>query len=144
MKLPEIIETLAVPRRTIYSWMDKHPNVSEQDDKSLLGHPFPKPTHKEGRENVWDDATVHRWWDDNCKTVGRHPLEPAWFDMPMSRYLEVMRAYKPSRWTDDATGDERVEDDMLLVQQAEQMGHDSIRLTFRNASDAVLFKLKHY
>ena len=140
MKLLEIMARLRVPRRTIYSWMEKHPNVSQQDDKSLLGHPFPKPTHKDGRDNVWDNAAVNGWWTDNAKTVGRHPVVGTTIIMPWKRYREAMQV--PPRIITSENGDEIIEDDIALIEDASVRFGD-VRLRFRSADDAILFKLKY-
>jgi hypothetical protein len=144
MKLPEILDKLRVPRRTLYNWMERHPNLPAQDTKSLLGHPFPKPAHKVGRDNVWDAAAVMSWWDANAKTVGRHPEESPTFVMQWDQFRKAMQR-EPERWTTEEDGEtvEHVEDDMAMVQRFERISAKEVRLHFRDSTDAVLFRLKY-
>jgi predicted DNA-binding transcriptional regulator AlpA len=144
MKLPEILDKLKVPRRTLYNWMERHPNLPEKDTKSLLGHPFPKPTNKVGRDNIWDDAAVMSWWDANAKTVGRHPEESPTFVMEWDQLRDAMQR-PPKRWTTEQKGEtiHHVDDDMAMVQRYERLNANEVRLHFRDSTEAVLFRLKY-
>ena len=143
MKVGEILALTGATKMTIYRWMERHPNVAVKDENTALGHPFPKPARKDGREVIWDEAAVREWWDANSAFVGRHSEEKASIVMPWSSLRNAMLV-QPRSEIDDDTGEARiVEDDMGLVQRYEKQG-DQARLWFSNVSDAVLFKLKHY
>jgi predicted DNA-binding transcriptional regulator AlpA len=143
MKIADISKRYGIPERSLYRWMDEHPNLAARDPDSMLGHPFPQPVGKEGRANVWDEEEVSKWWGDNCKTLGRHPVESPTIVM---KYDDYRRAWEtaPERWTDDK-GVEHVEDHMLKVEYVDQskvQTQGDVRLTFRSASDAVWFRLR--
>ena len=76
MIITEILALTGASKATIYRWMGRHPTADSMDADTLLGHPFPLPTHKVGRVVHWDAACVRRWWDENASAVGRHPTDP--------------------------------------------------------------------
>lgn len=142
MKVSDVLSLTGATKRSIYRWMESHPSVAVEDTRSLLGHPFPKPISKEGREVVWDESAVHAWWNDNAATLGRHPVETPTGTMPWTSFRKVMLS-EPRSVENDSNGEMAVvSDDMDLVQRFERQG-DQVRLWFRNVGDAVYFKLKH-
>jgi len=145
MKLPEILEKLGVPRRTLYSWMERHPNVKQADPNSPLGHPFPKPTHKEGRDNVWDDEAVEAWWQVNRPTIGRHPTERPVVIMPFASFRKAWETPPSVETYIDNDGKEQtiVEDHMRMVRDY-RTHMDDVRITFDSIEDAIWFKLRFF
>jgi predicted DNA-binding transcriptional regulator AlpA len=141
LKIAEIMSLTGASKPSIYRWMEKHPKLDQEHDSSLMGHSFPKPMRKEGREVIWDESAVHAWWDANAATVRRHSHEKPTTTIPWAKFREAM-LQEPERDFDPASGEEKVIDDMELVQRFEREGAE-VRVWFRNVSDAVFFKLRH-
>jgi len=150
MRLPDILKRHKVPRSSLYRWMEKHPNLSEASPDSLLGHSFPQPT-KINNVNEWDKDEVERWFTDNAKTIGRHPVS---FIMPYSAFLHFLATRKVEVITiEDKQGTEKRRfDDLDLVKSWERTDEDGtpdgdgmhVKIICKDAEDAVLFKLKHF
>lgn len=141
-KIADLIRECATGRTTIYRWMEKHPTLDIADPASPLGHPFPKPVGKEGREVLWDASEVSAWWSANSETVGREARNPT-FLMPWTSYRKAMKDAKRVTKRDEKTGEEIVvSDDLEMVQRYERQG-EQVRLWFRDVNDAVYFKLKY-
>ena len=142
MKISEVLTLTDATKRTVYRWMEGHPSIPVEDKRSLLGHPFPRPMSKDGREVIWDESAVHAWWNDNAATLGRHPVETPTTTMPWISFRKAMLS-EPQCEENDSSGDAAFfRDDMELVQRFERQG-DQVRLWFRSVGDAVYFKLKH-
>ena len=140
VRTAEVLSLTGASKPTLYRWMEKHPTLSAPTEHSLLGHPFPKPSGKEGREVVWDDHAVKRWWADNHGSVGRHPADDGCSTtMQWDRFRSAMM--KPPE-VYEANGEEVVDDHMDGLLRFERDG-DDVRLWFRDANDAVLFKLTY-
>lgn len=139
MKIAEILKLTGASKPSIYRWMEKHPTVEVRDKTSHLGHPFPKPREKDGREVIWDDGEVDAWWSVNAGTIGRHPTDGNTITMKWDRFRAAMLVI-PQVYEEE--GVEFIDDDMALVHRFEKDG-ENVRLWFRDVSDAVLFKLKY-
>jgi predicted DNA-binding transcriptional regulator AlpA len=139
MKLAEVLDMTGVGKKTIYRWMDNHPTLKAVDPNSLLGHPFPKPTNRDGRFVVWDGDEVRLWWSANARTIGRHPEEGTMITMTWERFRSAM--LKPPE-IEDVNGEAVVEDHMRRVRRYEADG-DNVRVWLHDANDAVLFKLTY-
>lgn len=142
MKISEVLTLTGATKRSVYRWMEGHPSIAVEDTRSLLGHPFPRPMSKDGREVIWDESAVHAWWNDNAATLGRHPAETPTTTMPWTSFRKVMLSEPQCEEKDSSGGVAFLRDDMELVQRFERQG-DQVRLWFRSVGDAVYFKLKH-
>ena len=142
MKIADITELTGTTKAAIYRWMEKHPKLNFAHEDTLTGHPFPKPIRKEGREVVWDDDTVIAWWNDNAQVIGRHSGETLSTTIPWTSFRKVM-LIPPEIDVNEETGEETVYDDMELVERYRREGKN-VRLWFKDVSDAVFFKLKHF
>lgn len=139
VKTIEILKLTGASKPTIYRWMEKHPTLDVRDEGSPLGHPFPKPQKKEGREVIWDGDEVRAWWAANARTIGRHPVEGQMITLPWDRYRAATLA-APDVYEED--GVMIINDHMKSILRIEHEG-DQVRLWFRDPTDAVLFKLKY-
>ncbi len=140
MRTAEILKLTGASKPTLYRWMEKHPTITQPNEHTLLGHPFPKPSGKQGREVIWDDDAVADWWAENRNSVGRHPTEDATSTtMRWERFRAAM--LKPPEVLEE-NGEEVIDDHMAGVLRFEREGED-VRLWFRDANDAVLFKLTY-
>ena len=142
MKLEDIIFKIDVPKRTLYRWMEKHPNVSIKDTNSLLGHPFPAAIGRKGKEKIWDAATVDAWWHANARSVGRHPLESSDLTLALDLWGSLTPGIEFNRRTNE-DGFETIDTDWYMIKTVEIKG-SVVRVTFRSAVDAMKFKLKYY
>lgn len=142
MKIADILALTGANKASIYRWMEKHPDAAKPHRDTLLGHPFPRPIGKEGREVIWNEEAVHQWWGANQTVVGRNPSDRILTIMPWESLRSAMLETPESYRTED--GHEEVNDDMRLVKGWEWVNDHEVRVWFRNATDAVFFKLKHY
>jgi len=140
--------------------MEKHPNLSEASPDSLLGHSFPQPT-KINNVNEWDEDEVERWFTDNAKTIGRHPVS---FMLPYSAFLHFLATRKvevikveqeprgKGKGKEELGFEMRRFDDLDMVKSWERTDEDGtpdgegmwVKIICKDAEDAVLFKLKHF
>lgn len=140
VRTAEVLSLTGVSKPTLYRWMDKHPTLSVATEQSSLGHPFPKPSGKEGREVIWNDDAVKSWWADNRGSVGRHPSDDLCFaTMDWKRFRAAMLT-PPEVY--EEKGQEVVDDHMDGLLRFERDG-DKARLWFRNADDKVMFVLTY-
>lgn len=140
VRTADVLKLTGASKPTLYRWMEKHPTLAQQNEHTLLGHPFPKPSGKQGREVIWDDDAVAAWWKENKNSVGRHPTGDATSTtMRWERFRAAM--LKPPEVSEE-NGEEVIDDHMAGVLRFEREGED-VRLWFRDANDAVLFKLTY-
>ena len=137
--IAEVLELTGVGKASLYRWMSEHPTLAKADADSQVGHPFPKPTRKQGREVLWNEDVVKNWWEANSTLVGRHP-EGCTVVMPWPRFRKAMLK-RPRVFSND-DGSEIVEDHMDMVESFDRRLDDA-RVRFRSVEDAIWFKLKY-
>lgn len=142
MKIAEIAMLTEAKPRTIYRWMDHHPSVPNPQADSLLGHPFPKPIGKEGREVIWDEAGVHAWWEANRSWLGRHPQEGESTVVSDNGFLTAMSEQVEEYIPDPTTNSLLPVHPLAKIEAVERIAPGKLRVTFRTVADAVEFKLR--
>ena len=140
MRTAEVLKLSGASKPTLYRWMEKYPTLPQPNEHTLLGHPFPKPSGKQGREVIWDDDAVTAWWAENKNSIGRHPTEDASTTTMRWERFRVAMMKPPEVYDNDGT--EVIDDHMAAVLRFERDG-DDVRLWFGDPNDAVLFKLTY-
>ena len=139
MNIAEILKLTGASKPSIYRWMEKHPTLAVADPSSPLGHTFPKPRSKVGRTVIWDEHEVRSWWDANSRVIGRHPEEGPTTTMSWERF-RAATLIPPQ--ISEVEGEQVIDDHLEVIHKFEREG-DNVRLWFRDATDAVIFKLTY-